>query len=356
MASKLDLSALTLNPEEARSASEAVFSKVYSNPLLSDAHFIATGIQMKTQIPIFGQLGLMGKVSNGCTPVANAGTIVASQKYWDPYLSQDRFTHCQADINQLFKMWPKSSTALQTWENIDAALLAFLTERLEAAMINNITRIVWFADKGALLVANGGVLKAGTDIAYFTQMDGLWDQIFTAVTAVTIPAAQKIDIAKNSEASYAAQQALDSTTALDVLRGLYNALPAEAFDGTGLKFQITRSLYLNWKDYLEDKSLVFQLSTAEQGASMDNYRGIPIVVRNDWDRNIRAYEDNGTTWNKPHRAVLTNIANIPIGTSDEGAFNSFDAFYDKVTMSHYFDTAWYLDAKLLEETQIAVAY
>jgi hypothetical protein len=113
---------------------------------------------------------------------------------------------------------------------------------------------------------------------------------------------------------------------------------------------------MNWKAFLEDKSLVFQLQTAEQGAAMDTYRGIPIVVRNDWDRNIRTYEDNTVTYNLPHRAVLTATTNIPIGTADEGSFGNFDAFYDKVTLSHYFDTAWYLDAKLLEETQIAVAY
>lgn len=356
MASKLNLAALTLNPEEARSASEAIFSQVYSNPAIADGHFVATGIQMKKQIPIFGQFGLMGKVANGCTPNSNAGTIVASQKYWDPYLSQDRLIHCQADIDQLFKMWPRSKEALTTWENMDSALMAFLSERLVAAMVNNINRIAWFNDTAAEVIANGGVLTAGTDKTYFNTIDGLWKQIFAAVTAGTIPAAQKIEIAENAGATYAAQLALASTTGLDTLRGLYEALPAEAFDKGDLKFQISRSLYMNWKAFLEDKSLVFQLQTAEQGAAMDTYRGIPIVVRNDWDRNIRTYEDNAVTYNLPHRAVLTATTNIPIGTADEGSFGNFDAFYDKVTLSHYFDTAWYLDAKLLEETQIAVAY
>ncbi|MFA7362097.1 MAG: hypothetical protein WC139_13775 [Candidatus Kapaibacterium sp.] len=239
---------------------------------------------------------------------------------------------------------------------MDQALMAFLSERLVAAMTNNISRIAWFNDTAADVIANGGVLTAGTDKTYFNTISGLWKQIVTAVNALTIPAAQKVAISENGEASYAAQLLLASDSAINVLRGLYEALPAEAFDKPGLKFQITRSLYMNWKAFLEDKSLVFQLNTAEQGSAMDSYRGIPIVVRNDWDRNIRTYEDNGTTYNLPHRAVLTPITNIPIGTSDEGSFTSFDAFYDKVTMSHYFDTSWYLDVKLLEESQIAVAY
>lgn len=355
MASKLDLSALTLNPEEARTVNEAIFKQVYSLPALADAHFVATGIQMKTQIPIFGLLGLMGKAANGCTPNTNTGDISVSQKYWDPYLSQDRFAHCQADINQLYKMWPRASNALDTWETPEAALMAFLTERVVSALGENIMRIAWFADEAAA-VAPGGVITAGTDTDYFTQIDGLWKQIFDAVTATTIPAAQKITIDENAEASYVAQAALGSDVALNTMRDMYEALPAEAFDKPGLKFQITRSLYHNWKAFLEDKSLVFQLNTAEQGAAMDQYRGIPIVVRNDWDRNIKTYEDNGTTYNKPHRAVLTPTTNIPIGTADEGAFSDFDAFYDKVTLSHYIDTAFYLDAKLIEEDQTVVAY
>lgn len=356
MASKLDLSALTLNEQEALSANEAVFKTVYSKPMLSDAHFIATGIKMKTQIPIFGLLGLMGKAASGCTPNTNTGTVAATEKYWDPYLSQDRFVHCQADINQLFKMWPRASKASETWESMDAALLAFLLERVADASADNIARIAWFADESAALIAGGGVITAGQTITYHNQIDGLWKQIFDAVTALTIPAAQKITISENSGASYAAQLALGDSVALDTFRAMYENLPAEAFSKPGLKYQVTRSLYMNWKAFLEDKSLVFQLSTAEQGSATDSYRGIPIVVRNDWDRNIRTYENNATTYNKPHRAVLTPISNIPIGTSDEESFSTFDAFYDRVTMSHYIDTAWYLDAKLLENDQISVAY
>ena len=355
MASKLDLALLTLNPEEARSSSEAVFTAALSNPALADGHFVAQGIQMNTQIPILGSFGLGGKAANGCTPNTNTGTIVASQKNWVPYLSQDRHVHCQADINQLFKMWPRAAEALRTWDTAPA-LLAFLEQRVQEATINNINRIIWMADTGGDTFDNGGLLTIGTDKAFFTQIDGLWKQIGDAVTALTIPAAQKIEVAENAGASYAAQLSLASDRALKVLRGLYESLPAEAFGMAGLKFQITRSLYQNWRAFLEDKSLVFQLSTAEQGSAVMTYRGIPIVVRNDWDRNIRAYEDNGTTWNDPHRAVLTPITNIPVATADEGAFNAYDAFYDKVTMSHYIDTAFYLDAKLIEEDKISVAY
>ena len=97
-------------------------------------------------------------------------------------------------------------------------------------------------------------------------------------------------------------------------------------------------------------------SRTEEGTSRDTYRGIPIIVREDWDRNIRTYFDNGTTYLDPHRMILTDINNIPIGTLSEDDLKSLDMFYEKKDKTHYIDTAMTLDAKLLEEYMIAVAY
>ena len=46
----IDLSGLTLNPEEARMASEAVFEKVFAKQELEVIHGVQTGINMQTQI------------------------------------------------------------------------------------------------------------------------------------------------------------------------------------------------------------------------------------------------------------------------------------------------------------------
>ena len=142
------------------------------------------------------------------------------------------------------------------------------------------------------------------------MIDGLWKQIF-AETLV------RYTIGENTEATKVAQLELTSDTALQALRYMYNNIDARAHEADGLAYQMTRSLWNNWKDYLEDKSLVFSLDVAEAGSSRQAYRGIPIVVRNDWDRNILAYNNLGATYLYPHRAILTSTANIPVGTSDE---------------------------------------
>lgn len=356
MASLIDLSSLTLNAQEATEMSMAVFNKVYAKPALNDAHITVTGIQMKTQIPFYGLVGLVGKKSAGsCNVNAETKTIAASQKYWEPELINFRLTHCQEDINQLFKMWKRAESALSTWEEMDNEQVAFMADRVVDATLESILRISSLADESEDNVASGGNITDGVDTDYFTMLDGLWAQIFTAVAATTTP---RYTIAENAAASYTAQDNLAADRALLVFRNLYNNIDTRARMAGGLVYQVTDSLFKNWLAYLEDKSLAFTLQRTEEGKGTDRwtYRGIPIVVRFDWDRNIRAYFDTGAKYYLPHRAILTPINNVPIGTSDESNFSDLDMFYDKTDKKHYSDVAYYIDCKMLEEYLISVAY
>lgn len=350
MASLIDTADLTLNEQEALSVNEAVFEKVYSKPVLEQSHAVATGIQMKTQIPFYGLMGMVGKKSSGCTPNASSEKVNMTEKYWDPELIDFRLTHCQGDIDQLFKMWKRSRIALRTWDEVDNAQMAFITDRAVDAVLESILRITSFGDEAADNVADGGYLTAGVDPTFFTMINGLWQQIFGDATIV------KYAIPENGEATKAAQLALADGRALAIFRYLYNNLDSRAHTVPGLAFQITRTLWNNWNDFLEDKSLVFSLQRAEIGSSVMSYRGIPIIVRDDWDRNISANHNLGDTYFRPNRAILSPIANIPIGTSDDGSLKSVESFYDKVTRQWYVDSAYYIDVKVLESYLIAVAY
>ncbi len=350
MASLIDTADLTLNPQEALTVSEVVFEKVYNKPDLNAAHVVQTGVQMKTQIPFFGLLGAVGKKSVACTPNTSTEKVNLTEKYWDPELIDFRLIHCQNEISSLFKLWKKAKEANKTWENIDNAQVAFITERTIDAAMEAVLRITQFGDKSAALVANGGYITAGTDLDLLNMINGLWQQIFASATI------KRYTIPENAAATKAEQAALATDRALTILRYLYNNIDARAHKAGNLKFQVTRSLVNNWQDYLEDKSLGFTLQVTEDGKENWRYRGIPVIVREDWDRNIATYNNLGNTFLYPHRAILTPIENIPIGTSDEGSMKSLDSFYDKVTKSHYMDVAFYLDVKVLEEYMIAVAY
>jgi len=355
MAAITDFSALTLNSEEARATSELIFEALYKRPELVQAHAIMTGIEMDKYIPILGQLGLIGKVDPGsCTNNAETGQVPVAQKQWTPKLISGKLTHCQDDLPDLLKFWKKARIAANTWEEVDNELMAFINDVVLDAVVQSQLRIADFGDTAAEVVGSGGYLTAGTTKTYFNMLDGMWKQVFTDQAGSAL--IYRHTLSKNNEATKAAQLALGASDALDTLRAMYNNIDPRAFDGQSLVFQITRSLFTNWQDFLEDKSLVFTLSNAEQGSTKWSYRGIPIVVRHDWDRIIRTYHDLGDTYYLPHRATLVDLNNIPIGTSDEESLTTLKSWYSQDDEKHYIKFAYKLDVKILLEYAMAVAY
>lgn len=356
MASTIDFSTLTLNSEEARSLAETVQEQVYAKPELAQVHEVMTGVETDKYIPILGKYGLVGKVDPGsCGVNAETGQIPVSQKQWTTKLISFRLAHCQANLPDLLKFWKKSRIAAGTWEQVDNEMMAFINDRVSDATLESIFRIAEFGDTAADTVANGNYLTAGTTKTYFNMLSGMWKQIFTDQALGAAAKSFYYTITENAKATYAEQMDLAADRALLVFRKLYEGIDSRAFEGNAPTFQVTKSLFDNWQTYLEDTSKVFQLDRIEKGATQFSYRGIPIVVRKDWDRTIKAYYDNGASYYLPHRAILTDIANIPIGTSDTESLTALDSFYDKTLKTHYIDVAYKLDQKNLQEELMAVA-
>lgn len=63
-------------------------------------------------------------------------------------------------------------------------------------------------------------------------------------------------------------------------------------------------------------------------SGLSEYDGHKIVVLDIWDRLIRKFEDNGTTLNCPHRAVLCSPSNLFVGTSDKQRLASLTVKFD----------------------------
>jgi hypothetical protein len=357
MASTIDFSTLTLNTAEAQSLAEVIQEQVYSKPELTRVHGVQTGVEMDKFIPILGKYTMVGKIDPGsCGVNAEAGTIPTSEKTWTPKLISGRITHCQADIDKLLKFWKMSRIAAKTWEEVDNEMMAFITDRVQDVLLESILRISEFGDTAAEVIASGGHLTAGTTKTYFNMLDGMWKQIATDQALGAAAKSKYYTIPENAEATSEAQLTLAEDSALKVFRSLYENADSRIFEGNNPVFQVTKSLFDNWQTFMENKSMVFTLDRTEKGASQWQYRGIPIVVRADWDRMIRAYFSTGTAYYLPHRAILTDINNIPVGTSDSESLTSLDSFYDKVTKLHYIDFAYKIDQKNLQEALMAVAF
>lgn len=353
---QVNYDALTLNAEEARSTSECIFEQVYNKPEIANIHAIQTGVDIDRYIPIFGQLGMVGQADPGsCGVNVASNTIPTSQKKWEPKLVSFRLEHCEDFLPDLIKFWKKARQAAGRWEEVNNEEMAFITDKALDATVESIIRLADFGNKTISAFGdNTGdqTLTAGTDKKYFNVINGMWQQVFADAGVKSY----RYTIDENAGATKNAQTTLAPDRALQVFRNLYNNIDPRAFNGQNLVYQISKSLFNNWQDMMEDKSMVFMLTRTEQGSSTWQYRGIPIIVRDDWDRIIRTNFDNGTTYALPNRAILADINNIPIGTSDTESMKSFRSFYDFKAKTHYIDVAYRIDQKNLLEYNIASAY
>jgi len=360
MADIFDLTGLTINPEEATQISQAVFEYVLESGELADDHDIHTGIQWKTQIPFIGVLGLVGKKILKCKPDANGNVIPISEKMWDPILIGDRFEHCAVDANPMFKLFQKlKKINPDFYDRIDSDELGVVASRLIEAMKEMVQRIIWFGDKTAALNTGGGVFTVGTDLGFFNMLDGYWKQIFS----IDIPTTSKyyVPIAQNATANYTTQSTLADDFAFTLFKNMWKKadprLKQLVRQGTvKVKIHATSSIVENWENFKENKSLGFTLDKVEDGGLKNFFRNIEVKTRYDWDSIIDTYQNNGTKWNLPHRALMTTSGNIPIGTVSTEDLEKVESFYDKYHEVNVMDFRLKMDAKFLEDYLAVAAY
>jgi len=354
MATLVDVSGLTLNPVEVTEANKIIFEKVFTNPTIEDIHEIETGVQMKTQIVLAQRINrVLGKLSSGCTPNTETG-FTLSQKYWDPAREDFRLEHCQADLPVLLKMFKKAQRMNPDFfDAVGSEELGVIIAAIEDAMMESLITKIWFADKSAALIANSGVFTAGTDVARFNTFDGLFKQIFADVPTT---ASNYVAITQNTGASYTLQ-ALPDDAALGYFKKMFNKADKRLVKDGNAELLVTASLFDNFVDTLENKTIANGfLDRAEDGSVNIRYRGVPIKMMDIWDRTIDQYQDNGTKWNLPHRAVLTIKENIPVATYAKEDLEKLDVFYDKYKKVNVIDAVYTIDAKHLEPYLTVAAY
>ena len=101
---------------------------------------------------------------------------------------------------------------------------------------------------------------------------------------------------------------------------------------------------------------IHNLVETTDGTTKMSYRGIPLKVRYDWDNNIRSYQDNGTKFNLPNRAILTLKENIPVATLSQADLDAVTSFYVQKDHANYMDVDLNLDTKHLLPYYTVAAY
>ena len=272
------------------------------------------------KVGFVGEFGLIGKASSKCNPVFGNDIISTSEKTWDIPEWEVAEKICYADLEgTLAQVGMKTKTDiadLTGTEYIDYVLMP----RLELAIRKMLLRFVWFGDKAAKVVADGGILKPGTDVSKFTVTDGLWKRLFAIVAADN---ARHTTIAANAETSWADQKAAFRVAgvATGTLDDLIEDAPLVLRQSEGKVIYITQA----FKDALDrdikqnNKGSELQWESLFDGIAKSKYNGIDIVVIPFWDEIIQGYEATANVgqYNKPFRALFSVKDNLLAGSESE---------------------------------------
>jgi hypothetical protein len=343
MAHVLNTSALTLNPKESPEFEAFIQERIFEQPILASIHRIWPGIKMKEQIVFASLMGKTGIADAACTRPASGATSVMTQKYWEPANIGDTFVLCQAEVNALFKAYYDKITAYAQKFDIEGSdEMRFIAALVEDSASKAIARIVWFGHKAvAAAGANTAGLKAAGDVKFYSMIDGLWTQIFAAVTAGTV---QKADVKTSSELTFD-----EMWLKADV------RLRAAA----DKQLLVSRTIFDNYTKSLRDKSQNFTIELTTEGMQTVRWNGIPVVnMETIWDLNLNDFVSDTTTNGAylPERAILTVPANIPVGTLNEGDFDQLEAWYNRDERQNKIAYGMTIDAKVLEGYMIVAAY
>jgi hypothetical protein len=350
---------LTFNGEEIKAVSEAVFESAFSKPELTKFHSVVNGIVAKKQIAILGRLGgLVGKGTGSCDPSSATNAIVNTQKFWNPAMVSDRFESCWTDLKSTFFLYG-TKKGIEKYDLTGTDFLNFVEELVTDAIQEAIYRIAWFGDTGALNVVDGGVITNGTDLAYFNKINGFWKQIQAIASADATRLTTDL-ASRNGQASFALQNFTSTDTTNKVVS---NALQNMRFgadyrlrEQAGLVYVVTQSVADQYERELLAYNVAFTTERLENGITLLKSGGIEVYSFNLWDRIIRSYYSNGTKYYLPHRALLVTPTNLQIGTEEVTAMSGMDIFNDKKSKKNFIDFAFNIDAKVVLDYEIQVAY
>jgi hypothetical protein len=362
MASKIDISSLTLNPIEESDLGNFVIERTFNDPMLNSIHAVWTGIKMKEQIVFASQLGLTGVLDAACDRPVSGAASVMTEKFWEPADIGDTLVHCQKDVDALFKAYyTKIERYVQKFDIQGSDLENFLKVLLDEAVMRSIWRIAWYADTSVAAsgAAASGLIVAG-NVKFFDQIDGLWNQIFAGVTATDIPYSNEKIGALNALTDTATQVVLAAGDSVALFNDMWTKADTRLLDDASKQFLVTREIWENYRQYLQTNSLNFTVEFTTDGFPTLEWNGAKVVnMSTVWDLFGRTYFEQDSTNNAydlPNRAVLTVPANIPIGTLNESDWDAEDPFYEKKERQLYMPYGYTLDSKVLEPYMMVAAY
>lgn len=348
------LSNWTLNPENIQSLREAIETDIKQDEAIQQFTTIQYGVKTGDPIATIGAPDNIGTKGGGCNPTYTNFGIANGKQAWE--LGEWHAPHkiCYEDMLGTYaQKFMKGGTAIG---DIDGNLLELFTDKFATAFRRAIWRMGWFGDTAADNIADGGVITAGVDPDLFTTADGLWKKLFAIGTA---DASKVTAIAANSQTTYAAQKSGILTA--NVATGIFDKFLTDApttllSDPNGVVIctrQLANALMLDVRNTYKSN---MEWRTIFDGFEVSEYFGIRVARCNIFDRFINEFENTGTKWNKPFRAVFTTIDNLRIGIDGDNVTNDFEVFFDQVARDVKLYASGFIGSAVVNPANLHLAY
>ena len=271
----------------------------------------------------FAEVGLSGGTT--CAPTFNSSQANTIEKTWVLGEWEIPEKICYKDLDTTaarYGLNAGTEIADISGTVIDKILSPLMIDALKRMY----WRLSWFGDLSAALIANGGKITAGTNIKLFNTNDGFFKKFNTLVAATP---ARKTSIAANAQVTYALQNST-LTNAVEILDALIYSAPLKLRNQKDAFIMCTQSLADAYEKQLAGTSTIYteiQWQTGIDGLKFFRRKGVDIYPIQLWDNYIQTYEDNGTYWNNPHRAVYTTKANLYLGHPGANPVSNFNTWF-----------------------------
>lgn len=349
------LSNLTLNNANVKDLKELIDVDIKTDEAIQQFTTIQTGVMHGDPIATIGEPDAIGLKGAGCNPTYTTFGVANAKQTWA--LGEWSAPHkiCYEDMLGTYaQLAMKKGVNIADLTGTD--VMEIFEDKFKTALLRAIWRMGWFGDTSAATVTNSGVITNGTDVNLFKTCDGLWKKLFAIGTA---DATKLTAISANSQSSYAAQKSGIYTSG--VATGIFDKFLTDAdpkiVDDPNAVIICTRKLAdalmldvrNNYKNNLEWKTIF-------DGFEMTDYFGIKVARCGIFDRMINTFENTGSKWNKPYRAVMTTIDNIRIGIGGDSVTNEFDVNFDNISRNVYLYATGFIGAAVVDSTKVHLAY
>ena len=335
---------------------ELLFLTVYDDPDIDLTIKNETGVTNGKKLGYIDSMGDVGEARSGCDPQYSKVNVTGIQKEWElgdwEIAKEICYDELENTIAEDSLNTGTDRAYLQDTPYWDQVLMPLL----EKAMKEMFWRIVWFGDKDAKNIADGGILKAGINPKLFNMCDGLWKRLQAIIAANPN---QHTEIAANAATTYLDQKngILVPGTAIKIFDTLLADADSRIFDKPGSAIFCTNSMFKALRTDLVERygKTTMPFENVATGITLSEYDGRTIIALDIWDRLIKMFEDTGTALNCPHRAIVCSPDNLFVGTNDKDKIASLSVHFNDKDRKNYIYAASKIGTLVGEDELVQVA-